>query len=36
LSPDDHEGAKPSADDTKKAKPGGDSDVEILRWRWWW
>jgi hypothetical protein len=36
LSPDGHEGSKPPADDTKKAKPGGDGDVEILRWRWWW
>jgi hypothetical protein len=36
LSPDGHKGSKPSADDTKKAKPGGDGDVEILRWRWWW
>ena len=36
LSPDGHEGSKPPADNTKKAKPGGDGDVEILRWRWWW
>ena len=34
LSPDGHEGSKPSADDTKKATPGGDGDVEILLWRW--